>query len=98
MKFKKWDFEVGKKYDLSDVIGACNARIREGGVIRSESKFEMVREMEKLTLATVVWCPKGNGGWGASPFNKNCWRTVAGGPIIPSDVDKSERKIGAVSS
>jgi len=31
MKWKKWDFEVGKEYALSDVIGACDARIREGG-------------------------------------------------------------------
>jgi hypothetical protein len=28
-KWKKWDFEVDKEYDVSDVIGACDAGIRE---------------------------------------------------------------------
>jgi hypothetical protein len=35
---------------------------------------------------TVIWCPSGSRGWGASPFNQNCWRTIDGGPIITPDV------------
>jgi hypothetical protein len=93
MKWKKWDFEVGKKYDLSEVIGACDARIREGGVIRSESKNNMVRRMEKYSPAKIVWSPSNERGWGASAFNKNCWRTVEGGPIIPPDAGKAEKKV-----
>ena len=83
MKWKKWGFEVGKEYDLADVIGACDARIREGGVVQHESKNKMVREMENLPLKTIVWSPKTERGWGASAFNANCWRKVDGAPIIP---------------
>ena len=92
MRWQKWDFKKGEKCLLSEVIGACDARIREGGVIRSESKNDMVRLMEAHAPATIVWCPKTDRGWGASAFNKNCWRTVEGGPIVPPKA-KSEKKI-----
>jgi hypothetical protein len=97
MKWKKWDFEVGKEYDLSDVIGARDARIREGRIVRSKSKDAKVRRMEKDAPTTIIWSPLTERGWGASAFNQNCWPTAEGGPIIPSDVEKSERKIGAAS-
>jgi hypothetical protein len=93
MTWKKWKFEVGEKYLLEEVIGACDARIREGGVIRSDSKDAKVRWMEKSAPATIVWTPLTERGWGASPFNKNCWRTVEGGPIIPRTQARSEKKI-----
>jgi hypothetical protein len=83
MKWKKWYFQSGEQYPLSEVIDACDVRIREGSVVRRDSKNQMVRQMEKLAPATIVWCPKTDRGWGASPFNKNCWRTVEGDPIIP---------------
>ncbi len=95
MRWQKWYFKKGEQYLLSEVIGACDARIREGGVVRSESKNAKVRLMEAQAPATIVWCPKTERGWGASPFNKNCWRTVEGNPII---VAKSEKKIGAAPS
>jgi hypothetical protein len=78
---------------LSEVIGACDARIREGGVIRNESKNDMVRLMEAHAPATIVWTPSTERGWGASAFNKNCWRTVEGEPILPLDAGKAEKKI-----
>lgn len=93
MRWQKWDFKRGEQYLLSEVIGACDARIREGDVIRSESKNDMVRLMEAHAPATIVWCPKADRGWGASAFNKNCWRTVEGEAIIPSDAGKAEKKI-----
>lgn len=93
MKWQKWDFKKGEKYLLSEVIGACDARIREGGVIRGESKDAKVRRMEKYAPATIVWSPLTERGWGASAFNKNCWRTVEGGPIIPPDAGKAEEKL-----
>jgi hypothetical protein len=89
MKWKKWDFEVGKKYDLSDVIGACDARIREGGIVQRESKVTKVRRMEKNAPPTLVWSPLAERGWGASAFNKNCWRTVDGAPITIPDGSQS---------
>jgi len=94
MRWPKWYFTRDEKYLLSEVIGACDARIREGGVIRKERKDEMVREMEKLSLASIVWCPKADQGWGASPFNKNCWRTVEGAPIIPGTEASQKRRSG----
>jgi hypothetical protein len=78
---------------LSEVIGACDARIREGGVIRNESKNDMVRLMEAHAPATIVWTPSTERGLGASAFNKNCWRTVEGEPILPLDAGKAEKKI-----
>ena len=68
-----------------------------------EASFGANRRMKwcvgwSSTPATIVWCPKTNGGFGASPFNKNCWRTIEGGPIILPDVAKSEKKIGVVPS
>jgi hypothetical protein len=86
MKRKKWYFQRGEKYLLEEVIIACDIRMRWGGVKRVESKNEIVRRMEKYAPPTIVWCPKTFNGWGASPFNPNCWRTVEGGPIIPPDL------------
>ena len=40
-------FHRGEKYFLDEVITACDVRIREGAVVRPESKNRMVREMEK---------------------------------------------------
>lgn len=64
MKWEKYYFQKGEQYLLSEVINECDRRIREGGVIRRESKNEMVRKMEKSPSATIVWCPKTDRGWG----------------------------------
>jgi hypothetical protein len=98
MKWKKWEFEVGRKYDLSYVIDACERRLSEGNVIQDASKKEMVRRMKQHAPATIRWCPKTLRGWGASAFNKNCWRTVDGGPIIPLDPAISKKKMGTTPS
>jgi hypothetical protein len=94
MTREKYYFQEGEQYPLSEVINECDRRIREGGVIRDESKNNMVRRMEKYAPATIVWSPLTERGWGHSGFNKNCWRTVEGGPIIPRTLKK---KIGAVT-
>jgi len=86
MRRKKWYFQRGERYLLDEVITACDIRLREGGVKRVKSKSKMVRRMEKYAPPTIVWCPKRDRGWGASPFNENCWRSVEGGPIIPPDL------------
>jgi hypothetical protein len=70
MKWQKWGFEPGERYLLSEVIGACNDRLRDGYVIRRDNKASFVQEMEKCGHTTVVWSPKADRGWGASAFNK----------------------------
>jgi hypothetical protein len=47
MKWEKWYFQKGEQYPLSEVINECDRRIRDGLVIRRESKNNMVRRMEK---------------------------------------------------
>ena len=79
------------------MVDACDDRIREGEIIRRDSKNQMVRQMEKYAPATVVWRPKMDRGCGTSPFHKNGWRTVERNPIIPADVTKSA-KAGAAPS
>ena len=96
MKSKKWIFQKGEQCPLSEVIKECNDHLPL--VILKESKEEMVRRMEKYAPRTIVWSPLTERGWGHSRFNKNCWRTVEGDPIIPKDVTNSEKKIGAVTS
>ena len=63
MTWKKWHFQSGERYALSEVIDACDVRIREGDVVRRDSKNQMVRQMEKHAPATIVWCPKADRGW-----------------------------------
>ena len=43
-----------------------------------ETKTAMVDRFEKEAPLTVVWQPFTPLGWGASPFNKNCWRALDG--------------------
>ena|ERR1035438_9927506 len=93
MKWEKWYFQKGEQYPLSEVINECDRRIREGLVIRRESKNKMVRLMEKSPSATIVWSPSTEQGWGASAFNKNCWRTIEGGPIIPQEIRQVSRDV-----
>jgi hypothetical protein len=70
MTWRKWDFEVGQDYALSDVIGTCDARIREGSVIRDKSKNEMVRRIEKYSPAKIVWSPSKGAGLGRFPIEQ----------------------------
>jgi hypothetical protein len=95
MTWKKWGFKSGEACDLSEVIGACDARIREGGVICSESKNETVRRMEQYAPATIVWSPLTERGWGASVRSTR----IAGArsrenPSSPLTQAKRERRSG----
>ena len=86
MPREKWYFRPGEQYQLSEVVGACDERIRKGGVRSRDSKNESVRRMERCGYAVIVWTPKSYKGWGASPFNLDCWRTVSNQPIVtPGD-------------
>jgi len=82
----KWhEFELGEKYLKEQVVSACLKRISEGGVLKTETKSELVQQIDKQPQPTIVWTPFQPQGWGASPFNPNCWRTPEGDPIIPQD-------------
>ena len=85
MTWRKWDFETGQSYLLSEVLGACETRLREGGVLRPESKSRMVKRIEHCGHSRIVWRPETEKGWGASAFNLNCWRTIDGEPIVPPE-------------
>jgi len=50
MKWEKWYFQKGEQYPLSEVIHECDRRIRERGVIQDESKNNMVRRRELLSI------------------------------------------------
>jgi len=75
-------FECGKPYSLAEVVSTSERRIDNGGVIRTGSKRDLVKSIEHCGHETLVWSPTNTAGWGASPFNPNCWRTLDGTPIF----------------
>ena len=79
------DFQPGEQYPLAKVVADCERRIRDSGVVSAEQKQGMVDLMQQHAPETVVWSPSG-AGWGASPFNPNCWRTAEGSAVIPDGV------------
>jgi hypothetical protein len=38
--WNKWHFQRSELYPLSEVVDACDDRIREGEIIRRDSKFQ----------------------------------------------------------
>ncbi len=87
MTWKKWGFNPGESYPLSDVVAALYARLKNGDVIDRKAKEDMVQWMEQISEPKLVWSPKSR-GWEASAFNRNCWRTVDGKPLIaPYEAD-----------
>ena len=44
MRWNKWHFQRSELYPLSEVVDACDDRIREGEIIRRDSKKQMVRQ------------------------------------------------------
>ena len=93
MKWEKWYFQKGESTPSRKSSTNVIVAFQEGLVIRRESKNKMVRLMEKSPSATIVWSPSTERGWGASAFNKNCWRTIEGGPIIPQEIRQVSRDV-----
>ena len=58
MSWQEYDFQPGERYLLSEIVGTCDERIRQGRIIWRESKAELVRVMEKHAPATIIWSPK----------------------------------------
>jgi len=85
MTWQKWYFQPGECYLLSEVVGALRDRLRSGTVINEKAKEARVDWMERNFPAEIVWLPFST-GYGASPFNGRCWRTIEGKPLIATDV------------
>jgi hypothetical protein len=77
--------EAGVRYHRDKVVADCEGRIADGGVIRVEGKQRLVGQIRDHAPDTIVWTPFGR-GWGRSPFNPNCWKTVDGEPVLPADI------------
>jgi hypothetical protein len=87
---KPWhDFWPGQPYALDTVVAACERRIADGGVIREERKQYLVNRLREHAPSSIVWSPFSS-GWGASPFNPNCWLSVDGRPVLPDDIEVPE--------
>lgn len=87
---QRWhSFQPGEQYALGEVIAACERRIADGGVIQGERKQRLVDLLREHGPPSVVWSPFST-GWGASPFNPNCWRTPDGRPVLPEGIKVPE--------
>ena|ERR1017187_4816331 len=83
----------------AEVVAICDERIREGCIKREDTKKllvrsmeEHLREMEQDADPTIVWQPMSEAGFGASPFNPNCWRRTDGSPILSQEVWRTVSK------
>jgi hypothetical protein len=82
-------FQPGERYRLSEVVATCEKRIEDGGVQSVAEKQGLVELLRQHAPAVVVWSPFST-GWGASPFNPNCWRAEDGTAVLPDGVTVPE--------
>jgi hypothetical protein len=87
----KYGFVKGESYLTSEVVGVCDERIREGYIKREKTKTVVVRAMEKYAPPKMLWQPLSESGFGASPFNPNCWCDTDGRPITSISPDDWRR-------
>jgi len=83
------DFQPGQQYTLQEVVSACERRIAQGGVIQGDRKQQLVDLLRKHAPSICVWSPFST-GWGASPFNPNCWQTTDRKPVLPEGIEIPE--------
>ncbi len=69
---------AGQKIRRDKLLNILTSRIREGKV--DEKNWAVVDKLSKLTYDELIFEPVGR-GYGNSPFNLNCWRTIDGKPI-----------------
>jgi hypothetical protein len=84
------EFKPSSQYLLSHVVAVCERRIAEGGVIRAAQKGTLVHRLASCAPPTIVWFPFSS-GWGASPFNPDCWRTTDGRPAMTGRRSRASR-------
>ena len=75
-------YASGQVVALADVVAACRKRIESRGVIDVEGKRELVDVIAACGHPSIVFLPQRARGWGASPMNKNNWRTPDGEPVL----------------
>jgi len=76
------NFQPGEVYSLASVLEAGERRIQDGGILDVEGKRMALALLRDHAPSELVWAPFSS-GWGASPFNPRCWRSVSGRPVVP---------------
>jgi hypothetical protein len=77
-----WDFVADEKYNLNEVVGKIHSHIREDKKIKAKpDKLRLLKQIENCGHSVIVYSPN-KSGWGISPMNPKCWRTVKGAPIV----------------
>ena len=92
-------YAVGRRVHFSQVETPAARRgarrmvaLIESDQILANSKVRLCREMEQDADPTIVWQPMSEAGFGASPFNPNCWRRTDGSPILSQEVWRTVSK------
>lgn len=75
-------FTEGGTISLAMVVEVCERHIRSGGVIDRAHHMERLNIIRNCGHQFIVYSPFGT-GYGRTPLNPNCWRTVDGQPIAP---------------
>jgi hypothetical protein len=74
-------FERGEKVPLETVIEKFEKYVCSGGVKNGEEKLRRLKDFRNCQHEFIVFSPISDKGWGASPMNYNCWKTIEGKPI-----------------
>ena len=80
-------FKPKEAYLLTHVLKAGDRRIEDGQVIAAEQKRGILELLRQHAPQTMIWSPFARKGWGASPFNPNCWQTLKGAQVLPRGID-----------
>lgn len=75
-------YTQGESVPIDEIVHLCEKRIRHGHIYEKSipEKQAYVDVLKASGHEFLVWSPRSL-GWGASPFNLNCWRTPEGNPL-----------------
>ncbi len=83
-------FKGGNGVSLEEVIEKFEKNVRFGNVKNREEKLRRLEDFRNCKYEVIVFFPISERGWGASPMNYNCWKTIEGQPICePHTVPKN---------
>jgi hypothetical protein len=71
-------FLPGRTYQKSMVIAECENHLKN--VKNPWEKSERIKLIRECSYETIVYSPIGS-GWGNSPLNPNCWKSIEGKQI-----------------
>ena len=74
------NFVDRQNYPIDEVVATCEKHIRTGRVGNEEEKMRYLELIRNCGEVFLVYSPDGP-GWGSSPMNINCWRTLKDNPI-----------------